>query len=355
MKKILAIILATVMVFTMVACTAKTETVPDANEATAPSTTDSPTKTPPTTAPSDEVKEIVIAESFNLLDDNVTNIYNCIVKAIDQFNAEHTDVQIRNLYTDAQGSLDKQLADIESLIVQEPDVLIIYAVDSDGTAPAAKAAQEAGIKVIDVMGLKGGYDVRYNAYSEYDAGVMLCEWLDTYFEKNPDAVIEAALLNGSIANTAQIPRLAALKKYAEQHPDKLKILVDYFGDWTTDNAMNVTEDWLQTYPTLNAVFAASDQVALGVCNVVGANGLADSFIITGFDGTESGLSLIESGKMTVTIGMYLDIYAGNLVNLGVDLANGEYVDGTYDGTGVLVAVDAGNLAEFKVAKAAEIG
>lgn len=296
------------------------------------------------------VTEIVMAESFNLMDDNVTNIYNCIEKAIADFNEEHTDIHITNLHTDAQGSLDKQISDIESLVVQQPDVMYIQAVDSDGTAPAAQAAQEAGIKVVDYMGMPYGFDVRYNAFTEYDAGVMLCEWLDGYFEEHPDAMLHAAVLNGSQANTAQIPRLQAVKEYAEEHPDRLEILVDYYGDWTTDDAMNVTEDWLQTYPTINAVFAASDQVALGVSNVVEANGLSDNFIITGFDGTDSGLALIEEGKMSVSIAMKLDVFAENLVNLCVDLAMGNYTDDTYDGTGVLVSVDAANLEEYRASK-----
>lgn len=333
MRKLIALLLCVVMVVSLAACS-------NANEGSSPESDKS----------EGEVTEIVIAESFNLMDDNVTNIYNCIEKAIEDYNEEHADIHITNLHTDAQGSLDKQISDIESLIVQEPDVMYIQAVDSDGTAPAAQAAQEAGIKVVDYMGMPYGFDVRYNAFTEYDAGVMLCEWLDTYFEENPDTILHAAILNGSQANTAQIPRLQAVKEYAEEHPDRLEILVDYFGDWTTDDAMNVTEDWLQTYPEMNAVFAASDQVALGVCNVVEANGLTDEFIISGFDGTDSGLSLIEEGKMSVSIAMNLDVFAKNLVDLCAELALGNYTSDTYDGTGVLVSVDKTNLEEFRASK-----
>lgn len=297
-----------------------------------------------------KVTEIVMAESFNLMDDNVTNIYNCIEKAIAQYNETHSEVHITNLHTDAQGSLDKQISDIESLVVQEPDVIYVQAVDSDGTAPAAKAAQDAGVKIVDYMGMPEGYDVHYNAFTEYDAGVMLCEWLDTYFEENPGQVLHAAVLNGAQENTAQIPRLQAVKEYAEKYPERVEILVDYFGDWTTDDAMAVTEDWLQTYPTMNAVFAASDQVALGVCNVVEANNLTDKFVITGFDGTDSGLSLIEEGKMDVTIAMKLDIFAENLVDLCAELALGNYESDTYDGSGVLLAVDKSNLEEYRSGK-----
>lgn len=345
-KRLIAVLLAMLMIASLMACANKEEVSKDASSepVSEPSTTE---EVPAENKESGEVKEVVIAEAFNLMDDNVTNIYNGIEDAVAAYNEAHPDVHVTNIHTDAQGSLDKQIADIESLVVQQPDAMYVLAVDVEGTAPAAQAAQNEGIKIVDMMGMPYGVDVRFNGFAEYDAGLMVCEWLDKYFEENPEKVLHAAVLNGSQANTAQIQRLEAVREYAEAHPERLEILVDYYGDWTTDDAMNVTEDWLQTYDNLNAVFAASDQVALGVCNVVESNGLTGEFIITGFDGTESGLSLVESGKMTMTIAMDMEKYSTNLTELLIQLALGEYEGDTYDGTGVLTAVDQSNLEEWR--------
>lgn len=328
-KRILGVTLSMMIAMVLAACGSKEDSAADVKEA------------------EESAKEIVFAESFSLMDDNVTNIYNGIEQAIEEYNQSQTDVHITNLHTDAQGSLSKQIADVESLVVQQPDVMLIHAADSDGIAAAAQQAKESGVKVVDIMGIPSGIDVYYNGYSEYDAGVLICEWLERYFEANPEEVLHAAILNGSQANTAQIARLQAIKEYAEKNPDKVEILVDYYGDWTTDDAMNVTEDWLQAYDNLNAVFAASDQVALGVCNVIDSNGLTGNFIVTGFDGTESGLSLIQDGKMLMTVAMDMEKYSSNLVSLFVEMALDNYDSDTYDGTGVLIAVDKTNLDEFK--------
>ncbi len=56
--------------------------------------------------------------------------------------------------TDAQGSAQKQAADIESLISQKPDVVLVVAFDSDAILPSIKALSDAGIKSI-------AYDVQF--------------------------------------------------------------------------------------------------------------------------------------------------------------------------------------------------
>ena len=50
--------------------------------------------------------------------------------------------------TDAQGSAQKQAADIESLISQGCNVIMVVAFDSDAILPSFKAASDAGIKML---------------------------------------------------------------------------------------------------------------------------------------------------------------------------------------------------------------
>ncbi len=56
--------------------------------------------------------------------------------------------------TDAQGSAQKQAADIEGLISQKVDVVLVVAFDSDAILPSIKAINDAGIKSI-------AYDVQF--------------------------------------------------------------------------------------------------------------------------------------------------------------------------------------------------
>src|ERR1044072_9300145 len=50
--------------------------------------------------------------------------------------------------TDAQGSAQKQAADIEGLITQKVDVILVVAFDSDAILTSFKAASDAGVKML---------------------------------------------------------------------------------------------------------------------------------------------------------------------------------------------------------------
>ena len=56
--------------------------------------------------------------------------------------------------TDAQGSAQKQAADIEGLIAQNVDVILVVAFDSDAILPSIQKISDAGIKAI-------AYDVQF--------------------------------------------------------------------------------------------------------------------------------------------------------------------------------------------------
>jgi ribose transport system substrate-binding protein len=65
--------------------------------------------------------------------------------------AEAAKLGINLIVTDAQDSLDKQVADIQDLIQKKVDVLLINATDSAGVAPVVKnSANPAGIPVFAI-------------------------------------------------------------------------------------------------------------------------------------------------------------------------------------------------------------
>ena len=61
----------------------------------------------------------------------------------------------------ANGSANKQISDMESLVVKKPDVIIMRAVDPGASAPAAAAAMNAKIKleIIDLPIFGADYNI----------------------------------------------------------------------------------------------------------------------------------------------------------------------------------------------------
>ena len=97
-------------------------------------------------------------------------------------------------------------------------------------------------------------------------------------------------------------RLNWVGELAKEMPDRVKLVDEQYGNWVTEEAQSVTEDWFQRYPEMNAVAAGNDEMALGVANVVESAGKSfDDFYLVASGGWDLGTQLVKEGKMDMTI------------------------------------------------------
>ena len=73
--------------------------------------------------------------------DYVNELQNALQELADKENIEM-------IFTNANGSAEKQLSDIDSLIVQKPDVIVIRVVDPDSGVSCVEAVKNAGIPCV---------------------------------------------------------------------------------------------------------------------------------------------------------------------------------------------------------------
>ncbi|MEG1242662.1 MAG: substrate-binding domain-containing protein, partial [Oscillospiraceae bacterium] len=129
MKKLLPLILALALVFSLCACGAKT-----------PTTSTPPVE--PSKAPTSEA--VAVGMSVSTLNNPF------FVTLTDGAKAKATEMNVTLTVVDAGDDAAKQANDIDDLIAKKIAVLIVNPVDSDAIAPAVKAAKAAGVKVIAV-------------------------------------------------------------------------------------------------------------------------------------------------------------------------------------------------------------
>jgi ABC-type sugar transport system substrate-binding protein len=72
------------------------------------------------------------------------------------------------------------------------------------------------------------------------------------------------------------------------------------ADWDYDQAKNRTAAWLTQYPEVDAIVAANDDMALGAIAALKAAN-RQNVLVTGFDGSETGLKAIAAGDLGATI------------------------------------------------------
>jgi D-xylose transport system substrate-binding protein len=238
--------------------------------------------------------------------------------------------------TDAQGSAQKQAADIESLIAQKPDVVLVVAFDSDAILPSIKALSDAGIKSI-------AYDVQfedpnalYITFDNVGVGRIIAREVSAVKPEGDYAIIKGDkgdpnatfLYNGMIEVLK--PALDA---------GKIKIVCETFTDgWKPDNAQKNMEQCLtSTGNKVDAVLSENDGMASGVVAALTAQGMA-GIPVGGQDGDLAAINRVALGTQTVSVWK-------NAKDLGK--VAGEAANALADGTAIDKIAGVGKFADGK--------
>lgn len=338
MKKLITLIMALCMTFSMAACNSgeagsSADTSVDSDTpASAQDDTQAEAKANDVTKdePSGDKKDkMVIGMSMCMLDENHAKSMNYIK----EFAAEYPETEVEVIVTNAESSVEKQIGDVESLILQNPDVIIIWPVDSVGSIPAVESVVKAGIPVLDTGFCVEGdiADVKVTLYDELGMGHLQGELMNKMLEENSDLNVTMGYIQGALAQTEQLKRYygfveACIDVQGEDSP-RIKKVAEKTANWTTQEAMALTEDWLQVYPEMNAIVSASDEMAIGAINVFTAAGRdPKDYIVISVDGTANGLQHVRDGLIDGTVYMDMSKSVKGLFDVAIGLATGQ----TYD-------------------------
>ena len=282
-KRVFGALLATVMVMSMVAgCGKKDISTADTSKAdttTAGKTTDGASK-----------DQITIGFSSKTNSDT-------FVKAIaDAAQAEADASGVKLVMADAQGDVNKQISDVETLIAQNLDVLIVIPQDVEGSAPVVAMAKEAGIPIVICNGDIANKD--YTAFvgcTDQESGEILGTWFNDNLEKGS----KICIIEGPMGQSGQVGRYAGFQKVGML--DNFQVLSVQTANWKRDEAMALTEDWLTTYgDDLKGIVCENDDMALGALSACKAAGRTD-VVIGGVDGLDDAVQAVKNGEQGVSV------------------------------------------------------
>ena len=334
MKRTIALILATIMVFTLSAC---------GQQAAAPAASTAPVSAG-TAAPA-EIKQIKVAFSLDQMSEGNAVMVDGMNEWVAEFNAANTDTQITLTVFDANANVSKQISDVETIIVDEYDILIFSCVDSVGSVPAMEAAHEAGLKVIDVRDTDcPAADVGATFQDETVMTDKLRAWMQERLDADADLVWNVGVVYGAAAQTLQLERGDFVKRWAEEE-ERVNVVVDAYGNWDTAVAMGLTEDWLQTYDDISIIVAANIGMAQGVSAALQAANIKDDVKVITFDITDDTILNIRDGVIDAAVGMNLKDMGRQYMSLGLSVYNGEYTEPRYINQDLYI-VDTNNYAEY---------
>jgi len=219
-----------------------------------------------------------------------------------QWLQEHYGDNVDIITTVAQNNAATQQSDIESLIVQKPDAILVWAVDSEGSVAAVESIYDAGIKAVLIS-----YSVntdKYDLYLYADqvlTGKMQADYCNEWVKNHPGETLNCGYIWGVSGISGCIERYDGWKDNCVDG-ENVVLLDEQIGNWNSAEAMAIAEDWLQAFPEMNGIVCMSDEMAIGVIQALqGAGKDPSDFVVLGIDGSESAQLALDEGTLSGTV------------------------------------------------------
>lgn len=219
------------------------------------------------------------------------------VKAIADAAQEEADAQGAKLVmADAEGDVNKQISDVETMIAQQVDAIVVIPQDVEGSAPVVSMAKEADIPIIICNGDVS--DKSYTAFvgcTDQESGEILGTWFNDNLEKGS----KICIIEGPMGQSGQVGRYAGFEEVGML--ENFDVLSVQTANWKRDEAMALTEDWLTTYgDELKGIVCENDDMALGALSACKAAGRTD-VVIGGVDGLDDAVDAVKKGEQGVSV------------------------------------------------------
>ncbi len=194
-------------------------------------------------------------------------------------NANNSDATSLNLATTA---VSKQVG-----------ALIIDPVSTQSATSAVTQANSAKIPVLGFDRMPGGGKLAsFVGYDAIEAGKRSADALATSLHGKGKVVEIQGILGTNVAQD----RSKGFEQEIAKYPG-IKIIAKQSANFDRSTALDVMTNILQAHPSVNGVYAANDEMAMGVLAALKSSGQAGKVQLVGNDGISDSLQAIDAGQM----------------------------------------------------------
>lgn len=172
--------------------------------------------------------------------------------------------QATKLYPDVEWTIataetpDKQIKDLDDMMVKEVDAIVILATESAPITPKAEEIQKRGILLVNVD--RGFLKPVADVFIEGDNKAFGRKSAE-YMAEKMGGKGKIVILEG-IPCTVNTDRVESAKAVFAKYPG-IQILDSQTGMWNREKALNVMQTFLLKHPQIDAVWAQDDDMAEG--------------------------------------------------------------------------------------------
>ncbi|NLC40015.1 MAG: sugar ABC transporter substrate-binding protein [Clostridiaceae bacterium] len=213
--------------------------------------------------------------------------------------AKENDVKV--VVLDSQNDVSQSISAMESLIQQEVDGISIFPISPEQASQLVSMANEADIPItienINVSSVIDDKDYIAAVACEYgDIGYAAIQWLSENVE---DAKVFycAGAVGGGVYETYKIGVDKALSDFS----DSIEMVGLSNGEnWSTEDGLNLTQNFINSGVEFNCIFANNDQMAQGCSQALTEVGL-DHIPVVSTGGSPDAYNFLEEGTQAANM------------------------------------------------------
>jgi ribose transport system substrate-binding protein len=200
-------------------------------------------------------------------------------------------------------AIEQQIQIVEDLIRMKVDAIVIAPGDSLRMVPVLKAAQDVGIKIINIdnrldpeamkqQGLSGVPFVSVdNEKAAYESARYIAQQV-----KKPT---QAAIIEGIRSADNARQRKAGAERAFQENP-LIKVVARETANWKIDEGYLVGRKLFTRHPEVELVFCANDMMALGLLKYLQETGKS-AVKVAAYDALDEAREAVKEGRLAVTV------------------------------------------------------
>ena len=230
-------------------------------------------------------------------------------KAMDDWKKKDPNV---DFIFKTSGDVNKQVADIEDMLVQGVNGLVVFPFESAPVTPVVEKAREKGVYIVVLD--RGVSKPVFDVYLSNDDESYARQGMD-YICKQLGGKGNVVLIEG-IPSVINDLRTKTAKDVAAKYPG-IKILDSQPGNWNKEKATAVMENYLAKYKSIDAVYTADDDMLEGALQAYQESGRKDLKIAFGGAAKKEIVKKIMDGDQLIRADA---TYPPDVVATGVSVA-----------------------------------
>jgi inositol transport system substrate-binding protein len=233
--------------------------------------------------------------------------------------AKAKELGVQLLVNDAQRSAERQVQQVESFIAQKVDAIILNPCEVEASSPAVTKALAAGIPIVNVNSETRVTPTAFVGSHDEESARLAME----YIARRLNGQGQVAMIQGFLGQAAQLKRDQGAREVLARQPG-LKLVVEQTAEWDRAKAMNLMENWIQSYgDRIHAVFAQNDEMGMGALLALERAKIKEKVIVVSVDAIADALQAVKNGRLDATVFQDAKGQGGTAVETTVKILRGQ--------------------------------